>query len=110
MDGHLAQKRADCQTLLEELFGYLDGELSAARCRKIERHLEACPCCGYLAVRLRRAVAVCRSAGRSKLPADVRRQAKARITELLGPSATQARRAARPGLTGPRAVSGRLQR
>jgi len=90
--------------------GYLDGELSAARCRKIERHLEACPCCGYLAVRLRRAVAVCRSAGRSKLPADVRRQAKARITEFAGPvgDGSEAGGAARSYR--PRAVSGRLQR
>lgn len=110
MDGHLTQKQADCQARLEALFGYLDGELSAARCRQIERHLDACPCCGHLAVRLRRAIAVCRAAGRSTLPPDVRRQAGARIAQLLGSTAAPSKRAARtrPGGRGP--ASDHLQR
>jgi anti-sigma factor RsiW len=91
----LARQRVECEALLEELFGYLDGELSAARCRMLERHLDACPCCGYLAVRLRRAIAVCKTAGQSRLPLRVRRQALARVAGLLGPVASDAAHPAR---------------
>jgi len=76
-------RRVRCVALLEELSMYLDGELSAKQCQVIEAHLDRCPCCGHLADRLRRAVAICRASGMKRLPGDVRRRAKARITELL---------------------------
>jgi len=84
-----ASRRTHCQELLEELFHYLDGELSPARCRAIERHLADCPCCGRLAARVRRAISVCQAAGKSRLPPSVRRQARTRIEALLAaPQAT----------------------
>ena len=43
----------DCRAQLAELFAYLDGELSDARCRVIERHLASCACCEGLADGLR---------------------------------------------------------
>lgn len=96
-----ASRGTDCQELLDELFRYLDGELSPARCRAIERHLADCPCCGYLATRVRRAISVCQAAGKSRLPASVRRQARTRIQALLeAPHLTgrpPARGAAPPG-------------
>lgn len=73
-----------CRELLAELFDYLDGELSAARYRALERHLDRCPCCGELAKNLRKAVEICRSEGASRLPAAVRARARARIRALLG--------------------------
>jgi anti-sigma factor RsiW len=73
-----------CRSLLEELFEYIDGELSAARCRALERHLYDCPCCGDLADNLRKAIAICQAEGRRRLPADVRRRAEGRIASLLG--------------------------
>jgi anti-sigma factor (TIGR02949 family) len=73
-----------CRELLAELFDYLDGELSAARYRALERHLARCPCCGELAKNLRQAIAICRAEGASSVPASVRARARARIRALLG--------------------------
>jgi anti-sigma factor RsiW len=91
--------------LLEELSSYLDGELSPSRCAAMEAHLASCPCCGVLADRLRRAVAICRVSGMSRLPADVRSRAKARISDLLDAAAPTRRRAGtrRPAATKRRA-------
>jgi anti-sigma factor RsiW len=77
------EARNDCRAQLSELFAYLDGELSPARCTAIERHLENCACCGELADGLRHAIAVCRASGRERLPNRVRSRAQARVTELL---------------------------
>jgi mycothiol system anti-sigma-R factor len=35
----------DCDNVLHELYGFLDGELTAERRTQIQRHLEACPPC-----------------------------------------------------------------
>lgn len=72
-----------CRALLLELSRHLDGDLTPARRRKIERHLEACTCCGPMAARLRRTIAACRAAGAVRLPAAVRARARARIRVLM---------------------------
>jgi anti-sigma factor RsiW len=53
---------ARCRALLLELSRYLDGDLTAARRQAIERHINACACCGTMAARLRRTMAACRPA------------------------------------------------
>ena len=80
--------RGDCRAQLAELFAYLDSELSARRCRAIERHLAACTCCDALASRLRHAIAICRAAGGERLPADVRARARRRVRQLLASRVT----------------------
>ena len=65
------------------LVAYLDGELSEARCRAIERHLTSCECCDGLAAGLRHAIAVCRASGGERLPSRVRARAQARVARLL---------------------------
>lgn len=72
-----------CRVHLEQVSRFLDGDLSAADKRAIGRHIGNCPCCAQFAESLRRTVAACRSAGRRKLPPDVRARARARIAELL---------------------------
>jgi anti-sigma factor RsiW len=81
--GPSSEKQGDCRAQLAELFAYLDGELSEARCRAIERHLASCECCDELAAGLRRAIAVCRASGRERLPSQVRARAQARVARLL---------------------------
>lgn len=78
-----AQRIADCRRQLGELFAFLDGELSADRCKAIERHLADCPCCARLQAGLRRAIDICRASGDVSLPAAVRTRAHARIERLL---------------------------
>jgi len=77
---------ARCRTLLLELSRYLDGDLTPARGRTIERHLKACTCCGTMAARLRRTVAACRAEGKRRPPRDVTSRAAARIRALLSAS------------------------
>lgn len=73
-----------CRDLVASISDYVGGDLTAARCRQLEAHLADCPCCDRFAESLRRAVAVCRASGATKLPPPVQRRARARIRELLG--------------------------
>jgi RNA polymerase sigma-70 factor (ECF subfamily) len=87
-----------CRDLVATIFDYIDGELTTGRCRELEKHLSQCPCCDRFTDSLRRAVAVCRASGETRLPEAVQRRARARIAELLdrlSPAAT-APAAARP--------------
>jgi anti-sigma factor RsiW len=72
-----------CVGFLERLSRYLDDELPAASRRTIERHLRDCPCCEEVLASLKHTVAICHDEGRPELPADVRRRARARVSELL---------------------------
>ena len=58
-----ARPSARCRTLFVELSRYLDGDLTPARRRTVERHIKACACCGTMAARLRKTMAVCRAEG-----------------------------------------------
>ncbi len=93
----LARPSARCRTLFLELSRYLDGDLSPARRRTVERHINACACCGTLAVRLRRTVAACRAERKRRLPRDVMSRAAARIRALM---AGEARRPAKTAQRG----------
>lgn len=72
-----------CRVLLLDLSRYLEGELTPARACALARHLDGCPCCGAIADRLKRTITACRAAGHTRLPADVRSRARARIRHLL---------------------------
>ena len=77
------QPSARCRAQLRELSRYLDGELTPARRRTIERHLAACACCRRMQACLRKTIAACRAEGRTRLPSDVRSRAARRIKALL---------------------------
>jgi anti-sigma factor RsiW len=72
-----------CVDFLERLSRYLDDELPASDRRAIERHLRDCPCCEEVLSSLKHTVDICHDEGRPDLPADVRRRARARVSELL---------------------------
>jgi len=74
---------ARCRTLLLELSRYLDGDLTPARRQAIERHINACACCGTMAARLRRTMAACRAEGKRRPPRAVRSRAAERIRALV---------------------------
>jgi anti-sigma factor RsiW len=75
--------RRSCRDLVAAISDYIDGELTATRCRDLEAHLSACPCCDRFTDSLRRAVAVCRASGATRLPKSVQVRARARIAGLL---------------------------
>jgi anti-sigma factor RsiW len=72
-----------CRSLLEQLSKYLDDELTPAQRRSLTAHLRRCPCCRTMADSLKHTVEACRKAGTTRLPADVRVRARARIATLL---------------------------
>lgn len=76
-----------CRTLLEQSSKYVDGDLGPDERRAMALHLRRCPCCRSLADSLKKTVAACKKAGRVRLPDDVRRRARARITTLLATGA-----------------------
>jgi anti-sigma factor RsiW len=73
---------ARCLARLEEISAYIDGDLSAARCRALERHLARCPCCAWLQESLRRTSLLCRDAD-VMMPPAVRAAARKRVRALL---------------------------
>jgi anti-sigma factor RsiW len=74
---------ARCRRLLLELSRYLDGDLTPARRRTVERHINACACCGTMAACLRSTVAACRAAGKRRPPREVMSRAAKRIRALI---------------------------
>ena len=72
-----------CRALLLELSRYLDGELTPARRRMVERHIKTCACCGTMAARLRRTVAAWRVEGKRQPPRAVMLRAAKRIRALV---------------------------
>jgi anti-sigma factor RsiW len=74
---------ARCRALLLELSRYLDDDLTPTRRLAVERHINACTCCGTMAARLRMTLAVCRAEGKNRPPRDVMSRAAARIRSLI---------------------------
>ena len=86
---------ARCRTLVLELSRYLDGDLTPTRRRTVERHIKACACCGTMAARLMKTMAVCRAEGKKRPPRDVMSRAAERIRLLI------AREGRRRSISGP---------
>jgi len=78
-----AAAQGPCQDRLDQLFGWLDGDLTRTETRSFERHLRTCDRCGALAEDLRRAIEACRLAGDCRMPATLQRRARARARALM---------------------------
>lgn len=78
-----ARPSSRCRTLFVELSRYLDGDLTPARRRTVERHIKACACCGKMAAPLRKTMAVCRAEGKRRPPRAVMSRAAERIRVLI---------------------------
>lgn len=79
----VAPMSGQCRDRVDQMFEWIDGELTPAQARIIEQHLATCDCCGGLAEDLRRAIAACRLAGDCRIPAAVHRRARARARQLM---------------------------
>jgi anti-sigma factor RsiW len=79
----LLRPSARCRRLLVELSRYLDGDLTPARRRTVERHIAGCACCATMTARLRRTVAACRAEGNRRPSRQVALRAAARIRALI---------------------------
>jgi anti-sigma factor RsiW len=72
-----------CRALFEELSLYLDGDLTPARRRTVERHIKSCKCCGMMNQRLRLTLAACRAHATVRPPRAVMARAARRVRALL---------------------------
>ncbi len=74
--------KSDCTDALEDLYRYLDGELTAERRARIAEHLEACgPCLSAFAFEQELKVVVSRC-GETEVPAELRDRVAQAIAEL----------------------------
>jgi RNA polymerase sigma-70 factor (ECF subfamily) len=80
----VAPPSAGCPDVLTMFSRHLEGEISAARCADMERHLEGCARCRLSCDSLRRTLALCRTAGPSaEVPPAVRSQVKTALRAFL---------------------------
>ncbi len=87
VDGALEGRPDACRAILQHIAGYLDGELDATECRRIEAHCQECPACLSVVGGLRDTVGLCREAGNVPLPEPVRARALASVRRLLADKA-----------------------
>jgi anti-sigma factor RsiW len=91
-----SKQGAACRNLRDRITAYVDGDLAAVDCRRIERHCRECPECAAFVEGLRRTIGLCREAGRAPLPEAVRASARARVRQLLDAKSDEARRTKEP--------------
>jgi anti-sigma factor RsiW len=72
-----------CRRVFSEVEAYLDGDLDASACRRLEEHAAGCASCASAMERLRRTIGTCREAGRAPLPDAVRARARTAVRRLL---------------------------
>jgi len=72
-----------CSEVLEQVYGYLDGEIGAADCEKIRHHLDECsPCLQQYGLDKAVKALVARSCGCDLAPDELRVKVLARIREV----------------------------
>jgi anti-sigma factor RsiW len=82
----MTRPSARCRALFVEVSRYLDGDLTPARRRTVERHIKTCACCGTMAACLQRTLAACRAEGKGRLPRAVLSRMQKRIKALSSSS------------------------
>jgi len=77
---------ADCPDVLGILSRYMEGEIGAAQCADMERHLAGCPRCRARCDSLRSTLALCRRSAQSgTVPADVQRAVRQAVKHAVDP-------------------------
>ena len=73
----------DCRNLLMRMARGVEGDLSAAERRALERHLAGCRRCGQFSRDLQRTIALCRAAGRPAMSGHARARARGNVRRFL---------------------------
>ena len=72
-----------CAPVLAQIQAFVDGDLDAGACARIERHCAQCSSCAALVRGLRQTIGLCRDVGRAPLPDQVSRRAREQVKRLL---------------------------
>lgn len=73
-----------CPDLLPVFSQHLEGDIDAARCAEMERHLDACPRCRGACSALRHVLQLCRTAPGPTVPESVQASIRAAVAGLRG--------------------------
>lgn len=77
------QDPSPCDVVLEQVWTYLDGELTDSGCASIREHLDECaPCLRKYGIEQEVKALVARSCGSDDVPTDLKDRVRARITEV----------------------------
>lgn len=79
----LGDRPEACRAILQHIAAYLDGELDATECRRIDAHCQACDACREVVSGLRATVGLCREVSGVPLPEAVRARALESVRRLL---------------------------
>ena len=69
---------------------YLEGELDAAACARLEVHVKGCPDCGATCATLREVLVTCRSWRGEKLPEPIRTSLRKAIRQVVAETSRDA--------------------
>ena len=69
-----------CKQLIAQLSLFLEGELDASLCERVEQHLAACPYCRLVVDTMKKTIALYHDAPREEIPHNVRQH----LIEVLG--------------------------
>jgi len=75
----LREHQPGCPDVATQWSRMLEGDLSAADCRVMERHVASCASCGATCDSLKSALALCRRVADEEVPADVQARVKAAV-------------------------------
>jgi RNA polymerase sigma-70 factor (ECF subfamily) len=78
-----AESAPRCPDTARLVSRYLEGELDAGACAKLERHVKSCPDCGATCATLRSVLVTCRSWRGEKLPEPIRASFRKAIRQVV---------------------------
>ncbi|MBW1800386.1 MAG: zf-HC2 domain-containing protein [Deltaproteobacteria bacterium] len=79
----------DCKKYFERISEYLDGELDASICEKINQHLQECPECRNCLESLKKTVDICKKLPPETIPEDVQARIREHLRHLLEKQASE---------------------
>ena len=81
-----------CDVVLEQVWTYLDGEMTDAGCASIREHLDECaPCLRKYGIEQEVKALVARCCGNETAPAQLRERLRVRLSELVVFETTESR-------------------
>lgn len=75
-------RRPECPQIVAMFSRYMEGDIGAAECNEMERHVAGCERCTAACASLRHTLALCRTAATGDVPPDVQELVKKSLREL----------------------------
>lgn len=73
----------ECKKDFERISEYLDGELNADICRKIENHLHRCPECRECVDSLRKSIGLCKKATEEEITPEMKERLRSALRDCF---------------------------